>query len=51
MNAFVEKGRMKSLVQTIPVWVIRNDQTALHGAARVAVRARGAQAFASAVGQ
>jgi glucokinase len=40
MEAFVAKGRMKSLLQLIPVHVITNDQTALLGAARyAAVRA------------
>jgi glucokinase len=36
IGAFVEKGRMASLVATIPVRVILNDKTALLGAARVA---------------
>ncbi|HEY7190988.1 MAG TPA: glucokinase [Vicinamibacterales bacterium] len=49
MTAFVDKGRMKSLLETIPVFVIRNDHTALHGAARVAaMRLDGAEAYASA---
>ncbi len=40
MEAFVAKGRMKPLLQLIPVHVITNDQTALLGAARyAAVRA------------
>jgi glucokinase len=36
IGAFMEKGRMASLVATIPVRVILNDKTALLGAARVA---------------
>ena len=41
MTAFVHKGRMQPLLESIPVWVIRNDKTALLGAARVAMnRAR-----------
>ena len=38
MSAFVDKGRMRSLLEAIPVWVIRNDKTALLGAARYAAR-------------
>jgi glucokinase len=36
IGAFMDKGRMSSLVATIPVRVILNDKTALLGAARVA---------------
>ncbi|HET8702060.1 MAG TPA: glucokinase [Nitrococcus sp.] len=36
MDAFTDKGRMKDLLQAIPVRVIMNDQTALLGAARYA---------------
>lgn len=36
LNAFTAKGRMKSLLQVIPVRVILNDKTALLGAARFA---------------
>lgn len=36
MKAFVDKGRLSSLLQAIPVRVIMNDKTALLGAARVA---------------
>ncbi len=36
MRAFVSKGRMQSLMETIPVKVITNDNTALMGAARCA---------------
>ena len=36
MSAFVQKGRMRALLETIPVWVIRNDKPALFGAARYA---------------
>jgi glucokinase len=38
MNAFVEKGRMKPLLQNVPVHVIINDQVGLLGAGRYAVR-------------
>jgi glucokinase len=37
LNAFLAKGRMKPLMQAIPVRVILNDLTALLGAARYAV--------------
>jgi glucokinase len=36
MEAFVSKGRLRSLMETIPVKVIVNDETALLGAARYA---------------
>jgi glucokinase len=36
MQAFVAKGRLKPLLQTIPVHVIMNDKVALLGAARFA---------------
>jgi glucokinase len=36
MEAFVGKGRMQSLLESIPVRVITNDKTALLGAARCA---------------
>ena len=36
MRAFVRKGRLQSMLESIPVWVIRNDRTALLGAARYA---------------
>jgi glucokinase len=36
LNAFTAKGRMKPLLQAMPVRVILNDQTALLGAARFA---------------
>ena len=36
MNAFTAKGRMKPLLQDIPVKVILNTKTALLGAARYA---------------
>ena len=38
MEAFTSKGRMKSMVASIPVRVILNDKTALRGAARCATR-------------
>jgi len=36
MDAFTGKGRLRSLLESIPVHVIMNDQTALLGAARCA---------------
>ncbi|MGD0266490.1 MAG: glucokinase, partial [Candidatus Methylomirabilota bacterium] len=36
LNAFTAKGRMKPLLQAMPVRVILNDKTALLGAARFA---------------
>ena len=36
MDAFVAKGRLKPLLQEIPVRVVMNDKTALLGAARFA---------------
>jgi glucokinase len=36
LNAFVAKGRLKPLMQAMPVRVILNDKTALLGAARFA---------------
>jgi glucokinase len=41
MHSFVGKGRMQSLLESIPVKVIINDKTALVGAARCAVAAAG----------
>lgn len=41
MNAFTDKGRMKDLLQEMPVRVIMNSQTALLGAARCAARQAG----------
>lgn len=40
MGAFRDKGRMAPLLETIPVWVIRNDNVALLGAAQYALRHR-----------
>jgi glucokinase len=37
MEAFVEKGRMKPLLQTVPVKLIINEHIGLVGAARYAV--------------
>ncbi|HSJ18431.1 MAG TPA: glucokinase [Solirubrobacterales bacterium] len=34
MRAFTDKGRLSDVVERIPVWVIRNELTALLGAAR-----------------
>lgn len=42
MNAFLDKGRLHSLVEAIPVQVITNDKAGLLGAARCAA-ARGKQ--------
>ncbi len=36
MGAFLDKGRLSTLLATIPVRVVMNDKTALFGAARVA---------------
>jgi glucokinase len=38
MKSFAAKGRLRSLLEAIPVRVIMNDKTALLGAARVAAR-------------
>jgi glucokinase len=37
MQAFLNKGRMQALLESIPVRVIVNDKIALYGAARYAV--------------
>jgi glucokinase len=37
LDAFLNKGRMKPLLEAIPVLVILNENTALHGAARGAL--------------
>jgi glucokinase len=37
MQAFVSKGRMQALLESIPVSVITNDKIALFGAARYAI--------------
>jgi glucokinase len=37
LNAFFTKGRLRPLLETVPVRVILNDQTALFGAARYAL--------------
>jgi glucokinase len=43
MQAFLNKGRMRSLVEGMPVYVVTNDKAGLLGAARcAAVRARAA---------
>jgi glucokinase len=40
MNSFLEKGRMRPLVESIPVYVVMNEKAGLLGAARcAAVRA------------
>jgi glucokinase len=41
MDSFVSKGRMRPLLESIPVKVIINDKTALMGAARCALAAAG----------
>jgi glucokinase len=38
MKAFVAKGRMQSLLETVPVRVIVNEHIGLLGAARYALR-------------
>jgi glucokinase len=42
MRAFAAKGRMRGMVERMPVWVILNDRTALLGAARHAASAASA---------
>ena len=37
MQAFLDKGRMRPLLESMPVWVILNDKSALLGAARYAL--------------
>jgi glucokinase len=37
MNAFRDKGRLRPLMETIPVRVVLNDKTALLGAGHVAI--------------
>jgi len=41
MSAFKDKGRLSSLVASVPVYVILDDKTALYGAARCASKQRG----------
>jgi glucokinase len=41
MNAFLEKGRLRPLLESIPVQVITNDKAALLGAARCAAAKSG----------
>jgi glucokinase len=41
MKAFMDKGRMSPVMATIPVHIILEDKTALFGAARAALDARG----------
>ena len=41
LDRFLGKGRMRPLVESMPVQVILNDRTALLGAARYAMLARG----------
>ncbi len=36
-DAFVDKGRFKELLESIPIWIVMNDNAALLGAARYAV--------------
>jgi glucokinase len=36
MSAFLEKGRLRSLLENVPVQVITNDKAGLLGAARCA---------------
>ncbi|MDQ3755021.1 MAG: glucokinase [Acidobacteriota bacterium] len=40
MSAFKDKGRLSSLVASVPVYVILDDKTALYGAARCASKQR-----------
>ena len=41
-DAFLAKGRFRDLLEAIPVRVIRDDNTALYGAARYAAEQRAA---------
>jgi glucokinase len=41
LEAFRDKDHLKPLLETIPVWVIRNERAALLGAARYAAAAKG----------
>jgi glucokinase len=41
LDAFLDKGRMRPLLESMPVRVVLNDRTALLGAARHALRTRG----------
>jgi glucokinase len=36
MQSFLDKGRMRPLVESIPVQIVTNDKTGLLGAARCA---------------
>jgi glucokinase len=38
MKAFAAKGRMKAMLELVPVYVILNDQAALLGAAHYAAK-------------
>lgn len=50
MTNFVSKGRMQGLLESIPVKVIMNDQTALLGAARCAAAQAASQGAALGIG-
>lgn len=36
VRAFVSKGRYEGLLREVPVWIIRDPDAGLHGAAHVA---------------
>jgi glucokinase len=40
MEAFLDKGRMRPVLETVPVRVVTNDQVGLLGAARHALEHR-----------
>lgn len=46
LRAFTAKGRVSKILETIPIRVILNDQTALLGAGRLALQATGKAQFA-----
>jgi glucokinase len=37
VHAFLDKGRLKPVLERIPIWLIRDENTSLWGAARVAL--------------
>ena len=37
-KSFIKKGRLSEIVKSAPVYVINNEYTALHGAARLAFK-------------
>ena len=45
MQSFVEKGRLRSLMESIPVQVVTNDKAGLLGAARCAAAKAGVETY------